>query len=187
MRLNKYLLLAGLMIAPAALAAQTAAPAQTESPKAGDTVYDSAGATMGTVDVVTPQAIVINTGTVKVPVPPTAIGKDAKGFHMAMTKADLEAAGQKAQADAQASVKAAMVAGAQVKDRDGTAVIGTIKATDPQYVTLTTSTGKDVKLPANAFGMSAAGIVVGMTANEFNAAIAGAPPTAAPSPTPSGN
>jgi preprotein translocase subunit YajC len=175
MRLNKYMLLAGLLIAPTGFAAHAAVPAaaQAETPKAGDTIYDSTGATMGTVDVVTPQAVVINTGTIKVPVPPTAFGKNDKGFHMAMTKAELEAAGQKAQADAQAGIKAAMVAGAQVKDRTGAAVIGTIKETDDQFVTLTTEGGKDVKLPLAAVGMTEAGMVVGMTADEFNAAIAG--------------
>lgn len=183
MKASTYLLAAGLMIAPAIASAQTApaAPAagQAAAPAVGDTVYDSTGATMGTVEAVTPQAVVINTGTAKVPVPPTSVGKDAKGWHMAMTKADLEAAAQQAQAAQQQQLKSALTPGAQVHASDGTTVIGTVKAADDQFVTLTSSSGREVKLPIAGFGAGPNGVVVGMTAEQFNAAVGGA---AAPTP-----
>ncbi|MGK6319921.1 hypothetical protein [Sphingomonas sp. DT-204] len=192
MKALSCLFLAGIAATPAALAAQTApAPAQAAAaPAVGETVYDSTGAVMGTVEAVSPQAVVINTGAVTVPVPPTSVGKDAKGWHMAMTKADLEAAGKQAQAQQQAQLKTALTPGAQVRASDGTTVIGTVKAADDQFVTLTSQAGgREVKLPIAGFGLGPSGVVVGMTAEQFNAAVGGAAPAgapgAAPAPAPS--
>ncbi|HWK36720.1 hypothetical protein [Sphingomonas sp.] len=158
--------------APVAPATQEAAPA---TPSVGETVHDSAGAVIGTVEAVTPQAVVIKSGTLSIPVAPASVGKGANGWAMGITKAELEAAGQKAQAEAQAQLKAALVAGAEVKDRTGAAVIATVKAADDQFVTVTSAQGaREAKLPANAFGLTPNGIVIGMTADEFNAAVGGA-------------
>lgn len=157
--------------APVAPAFQQAAPV----PSVGETVHDSTGAVIGTVETVTPQAIVIKSGTLSIPVAPASVGKGADGWVMGVTKAELEAAAQKAQAEAQAQLKAALVAGAEVKDRTGATVVATVKEADDEFVTLTSTQGaREAKLPANAFGLSPNGIVIGMTADEFNAAIGGA-------------
>ena len=74
----------------------------------------SAGVALGTVASVTPQAVVLNTGTAQVPVPPTSIGKTDKGFAMAMTKAQLDSAIAQSQAQAQAALKAKLVPGTAV-------------------------------------------------------------------------
>lgn len=180
------LTIGSLALMPAAALAQQAQPApaaqagaatSATAPTVGTTVYDSAGVALGTVASVTPQAIVLNTGTAQVPVPPTSIGKTDKGFSMAMTKAQLDAAVAQSQAQAQAALKAKLVPGTAVSGLNG-ATLGTIKAADAQFVTLTTAKG-DVKLPANGFSADASGkIVAGITAEQLAAATAGANATA---------
>jgi hypothetical protein len=76
--------------APAAPAAQAAAA------KAGDTIYDSAGEAVGTIESVEGQNAVISTGTAKATVPLSAFASGPKGPTIGMTKAQLEAAIQAA-------------------------------------------------------------------------------------------
>lgn len=156
------------------MAPQTqAAPAAAAAPTVGATIYDSAGVSLGTVASITPQAVILNTGTAQVPVPPASIGKTDKGFAMAMTKADLDAAVATSQAQAQAAVKAKLVPGTAVSGLQG-ASLGTIKAADAEFVTLTTAKG-DVKLPIAGFSADASGkVIVGITADQLAAATAGA-------------
>ncbi|MCP3736319.1 hypothetical protein M9979_15730 [Sphingomonas sp. RP10(2022)] len=154
-------------------AAQTGAAATATAPTVGATIYDSAGVALGTVASITPQAVVLNTGTAQVPVPPTSIGKTDKGFAMAMTKADLDAAVASSQAQAQAAVKSKLVPGTSVSGLQG-ATLGTIKSADAQFVTVTTAKG-DVKLPIAGFSADASGkVIVGITADQLAAATAGA-------------
>jgi hypothetical protein len=96
-----------------------------------------------------------------------------------MTKVELEAAAQSAAASASAAVKSKLVAGAQVYGQSGASSIGTVKDAAGDLVTLTTPKG-DVRLPVAGFAAGADGkIVIGMSAAEFDAAVAGA---AAPAP-----
>ncbi|WP_293873925.1 MULTISPECIES: hypothetical protein [unclassified Sphingomonas] len=176
------LTIGSLMMVPAAALAQQATPAPgaaapaasaATAPTVGATIYDSAGVSLGTVASITPQAVILNTGTAQVPVPPASIGKTEKGFAMAMTKADLDAAVASSQAQAQAAVKAKLVPGTAVSGLQG-APLGTIKAADAQFVTLTTTKG-DVKLPIAGFSADASGkVIVGITADQLAAATAGA-------------
>lgn len=158
--------------APAAGATATASATAT-APTVGTTIYDSAGVALGTVASITPQAIVINTGSAQVPVPPASVGKTDKGFAMAMTKADLDAAVASSQAQAKAAVQAKLTPGTSVSGLNG-ATLGTIKAADAQFVTMTAAKG-DVKLPIAGFSADASGkIVAGITAEQLAAATAGA-------------
>lgn len=170
--------------APAAGAtAQAGASATATTPTVGTTIYDSAGVALGTVASITPQAVVLNTGTAQVPVPPTSIGKTDKGFAMAMTKSQLDAAVAASQAQAQAAVKAKLVPGTAVTGLNG-ATLGTIKSADAQFVTLTTAKG-DVKLPINGFSADASGkIIAGVTADQLAAATASAAASATSSAAP---
>ena len=176
------LTIGSLMMVPAAALAQQAQPApgaaatatgSATAPTVGATIYDSAGVSLGTVASITPQAVILNTGTAQVPVPPASIGKTDKGFAMAMTKADLDAAVASSQAQAQAAVKSKLTPGTSVTGLNG-ATLGTIKAADAQFVTLTTAKG-DVKLPIAGFSADASGkIVAGITADQLAAATTGA-------------
>lgn len=182
----------GMLAAAPAFAQTTPAPAQTPAPAgapaaaasanvaAGATVYDTSGGVIGTVASVNGDVVVIDTGTHKAGVPMTSIGKGAKGPTMAMTKTQLDAAAAQQQQQAQAQVQQSLVAGAQVKSLNGTAVVGTVKSADAQFVTLTTPKG-EVKLPTSGFSMGPSGLIVGLTAQQFDAAVSGA--AAAPATT----
>lgn len=159
--------------APGAAAPAASANASATAPTVGATIYDSAGVALGTVASITPQAVVLNTGSAQVPVPPASIGQTDKGFAMAMTKADLDAAVASSQAQAQAALKAKLVPGTAVSGMQG-AALGTIKTADADFVTLTTPKG-DVKLPIGGFSADASGkVIVGITADQLAAATASA-------------
>lgn len=163
--------------APGQASSTTAPSGATSSasatPTVGATVYDSTGAVVGTVDSMAPGAAVINTGTNKVALPLNAIGPGAKGLTASMTKQQLDAAAAQAQAQAVSQMRAKLVPGAKVNGSAG-APVGTVKAADSEYVTLTTPKG-DVKLPVNGFGPGPNDtIVIGLTAAQLDAAVAGA-------------
>lgn len=171
-----YGALALASIAPAALVAQQAPvpatpPAATAAPKVGATVTGKDGQPAGTIAQITAEAVVVDTGTNKVPVPPTSIGQDAKGATIAMTKAELDAAYAQAAQQAQANFASQLTPGKAVQGVNGTPV-GTIKSADAQFVTVTTAKG-DVKLPVAGFGPGPDGTVrVGATAAQIDAALA---------------
>jgi hypothetical protein len=184
------LVAAGALIAPAAVAqvapAGTAQPGAAQpatsgsaTPTVGAQIHDAAGLPVGTVDSITAQAVVVNTGTNKVGLPANAIGSDGKGgFVSSLTKVQLDAAYQQQAAQAGAQLKTKLVAGAAVSSADGTA-LGTIKSVDEQYVTLTTAKG-DVQLPATVFALDASGNVAAqMTAAQFQAAVSQVKPATA--------
>lgn len=163
---------------PATGAAQaTGAASATATPTVGATVYGSAGTPVGTIESVSADAVVINTGTGRLALPPASIGKSEKGLAIGLTKEQLDAQAASAAATAATDLKSKLVAGAAVSARDGKTPLGTIKSADDQFVTVTTTRGTDVRLPIAGFGMGPNGVLLGMTANEFNAAVGG---TAAP-------
>lgn len=165
------------LLIPAVAGAQTAAPAgaqaqtgvQATTPTVGATVYDSTGAVLGTVDQVTPQAVVINIGGTKVGLPPASVGSGPNGLRVATTRADIEAQAKQAQAGQQAQLVSQLTVGTSVRGAGG-ATVGTVKAADAQYVTLTTPRG-DVKLPISAFSMGPSGPAITLTAPQLDAAI----------------
>jgi len=63
--------------------------------KAGATLYDSSGASVGKIDSVTAKGAVLDTGKVKVTVPLSSLAKSDKGLVIGMTKAQIEAAAKK--------------------------------------------------------------------------------------------
>lgn len=184
------LIVAGaLLLSPVAVAAQQAstpatAATPTAAPTVGATVYDTSGAPVGTIATSNASVVTIDTGSHKVPVPASSIGHGAKGALIAMTQAQLNTAYEQASAQATAQVKQKLVAGTPVSGVNGTNTIATIKAADDQYVTLTTSKG-DVKLPVSAFSTNAKGtVIVGMTAEQFDAALSSTTPAASTPATP---
>lgn len=158
--------------APASGQPQAQTSAQATAPTVGATIYDSAGVSIGTVEQVTPQAVVVNTGAGRVSLPPTSIGPGPQGLRIALTKAQVDAAAQQAQAGAQQQLQAALTPGASIRGAGG-AVVGTVKSADAQTVTMTTDRG-DVQLPVSGFGMGPNGPVIGLTSAQLDAAIAAA-------------
>lgn len=86
--------------APAATAAPsdnapTAAATQADL-KAGAEVYDTAGVTVGTIQSVTATGAVVASGKLRAEVPTASFAKNAKGLVIGITKAEFEAAVNKA-------------------------------------------------------------------------------------------
>jgi hypothetical protein len=152
---------------PVPATAPQAPAAASATPTVGATVYDSAGAVLGTVTQVTPQAVTVDVGGKPAPLPANAIGSGPRGLQVAVTRAQVEA--QLAQAVGSA-LEQQLVAGAQVRGTGG-AVVGTVKSADAELVTVTTAKG-DVRLPRSGFAAGTNGVVVGLTAAQLDAAIA---------------
>ncbi len=76
---------------PAAAAAQ-AAPAQAIAPKAGDTIFDNTGASIGPVDSVSDQQFVLSSAAGKATLKIDSLAMGANGLTINMTKAQFEAA-----------------------------------------------------------------------------------------------
>ncbi|WP_417621055.1 hypothetical protein [Parasphingorhabdus sp.] len=160
---------AALLAASPALA-QDAAP--TVEAKVGMKVYGPNGGDVGTVDSVSDGAVVVDTGKNKAALATNAFAKAENGLSIMMTKADLDAAIEKAAADAQAQLLASLTPGTEVKTVTGAAVIGTIQESDADYVTVEHN-GQPVKLPVAAFMAKADGVSITMTEEQFKAALAG--------------
>jgi hypothetical protein len=110
----------------------------------------------------------------KVSLPAKAFGSGPKGAMIAMTRAQLDAAAVQAATDAAAALKLKLIAGAPVHGVGGSAVVGNVKTVEDQFVVVTTPKGS-ARLPIAAFGIGAGGeIIIGMTAAQFEAAVAAA-------------
>ena len=152
-----------------AAATPLAANAQTApAPQAGAAAPAAGAATAAAPTV---GATVVDTGTVKAAVPLSSFGTGPKGPTLAMTKAELEAAAGQGAAQAAAQFQSQLTTGATVYGAGGTSV-GTIKAVEGEFVTLTTPKG-DARLPKGSFGPGPQGVTIGMTAAQLDAAMAG--------------
>lgn len=166
--------LAGSALAAAPALAQTSAPAPATAPATapvnvtvGATVVDTANAPVGTIEAVANGAATISTGTTKAALPLTAFAQGPNGLVIAMTRADLEAA--------VASAKPAEIAvGATVSGPQG-GKVGTVESVSGDLVTVATATTK-VQLPKKAFAQGPDGLVIGMTAEQLDAAAKAAAP-----------
>ena len=160
--------------APAATTPAAGAAAATPNVAAGAKVHDAQGGEVGTVDSVANGVAVVDTGTNKVGLPLASFGTGANGPMIAMTKAELDAAATQGAQKEAAELKAQLTPGAAVYGKAG-AQVGTIKAADAEYVTLTREKG-EVKLPLGAFGKGSSGPMIAMTAEELDQAMAAATP-----------
>jgi len=159
-----------------ALLAATPALAQDAAPvvkaQVGMKVYGPNGADVGIVDSVTDGAVVVDTGKNKAALATDAFAKADNGLSIMMTRVDLDAAVEKAAADAKAKLLASLTPGTEVKSVTGAAVIGTIQESDAEYVTVDHD-GQAVKLPVDAFISQNDGVAIAMTEDQFKAALAG--------------
>jgi preprotein translocase subunit YajC len=146
--------------------APAAAASATTSVTAGATVYDAAGVEVGTIKSVDATNFVIDTGKNTATMALTTLSAGAKGPVLGLTREQLDAAAEKAGADAAAALSASLVAGAEVRASDGTTVLGKVgEVTETDFVL---DTGKArVKLPKTSVAKGESGLVVGMTAEQF--------------------
>lgn len=154
----KSSLIIGLALAAVSMPAAAAVTA-------GATVKDTSGGVVGTIVRVEGDQLLLKTDRHEVRLPVASFTATDDGALFAMTQAQLNADIDRAQAAAAASV----VAGATVKGVSGN-VVGTIEAVDDSVVTLKLTSGKTIRLPRSAVGGSPSGPVIGLTAEQMEAA-----------------
>lgn len=149
-------------------AAESATPAAATAANVtvGATVYDAAGAEVGTVKSVAAPNFVLDTGKNAATLALSALGTGPKGPVIGMTRVQLDAAAEKAAADATAALAAAIVVDAPVHASDGTTVLGKIAEVAEADFILDTGTTR-VKLPKTSVANGATGLMIGMTAQAF--------------------
>lgn len=158
----QFSFLAGLALAAVSVPAASAVTA-------GATVKDTAGGVVGTIVKVDGSNLVLKTDKHEVTLPVASFTATADGALFGLTRAQLNAEVDKAQAAAAAQI----VAGAKVKGPAG-AEVGTIEAVDAQFVTLKLASGATVRAPRTAFAGGPNGPVTSLTAEQLEAAAKGA-------------
>jgi hypothetical protein len=161
-------LLGALLVPASALAQAESAPAAGASLAVGATVYDPQGGEVGTIESVSGDSVVLNTGTNKATLPKTAFGSGSKGPTVNATKAQVDAAVAQAAAKATAARDAALVPGAAVHGKAGSPV-GTVKEVTGDNVILDRPGGA-VTLTRQFFTAGANGLSLTLTAAELDAA-----------------
>lgn len=149
-----------------------AAFAQAADVKAGATVYDPQGGTVGTVDSVADGAAVVNTGAHTVALPLDKFATSEKGPVISVTKQQLDEIAAQADADAAAKLNTALVAGAAVVDNAGVA-LGTIDKVDGDTVVLKTEKGP-VSLTRKYFAVANGALMALVTKDQVLAALSSA-------------
>jgi len=176
----KYLVLAlagsaGLALPAFAQATQTTAPAPaasaapaTATVTAGATVVDTTGAPVGTIESVNGANAVLSTGTAKASIPVASFAKGPKGLVIGITKTDLEA-------QVAAATKPTEIAAGMAVSGPGGAAVGKVDSVNGDLVTVATANTK-AQLPKTAFAQGPNGLVIGMTADQIDAAAKAATP-----------
>lgn len=179
--------LAAVALSPFAAYAQgtpaaQAAPAAGAAPTVGAKVFDVKGGEVGTIEKVDAANAVVFTGTKRATLPVNAFGKNEKGLLISMTQAELNTAVAAAETKASGSLDTALVADAQVKSKDGTAV-GTIQKVEGDNVTIALTEGGPVTVTKQYLSAGADGtLALTMNAAEFKSAVAAASQSAATAP-----
>jgi preprotein translocase subunit YajC len=163
------LLLTGVALATATVAtAQAPASAQVT---AGATVYDTSGGTLGTIASVEGSDAIIDTGANKLAIPLASFGAGTNGPVLAATKAQLDGAAVEAATAARAALMAKLVPGAEIRGQAGQTVIGSVKSVSGDLVLITTPEG-EVNVPSTSLKAGPSGLLLQMSADEFNKAVA---------------
>ena len=161
--------------APAMAQAPAAAPA-TAGIAVGAKTFDSTGAELGTVASVTNGKVVVDLGAGKqVSMLESAFSMLEKGPTIGGTRADVLAAVNQGEANADAKLAAVLQVGADVRSANGSAVLGKVKEIRATGVVMTTASG-DVELPREAFFAGPSGLATSFTADQFADAVAATPP-----------
>ena len=153
--------------APAA-AATAAAPAAAPAVTVGDSVSDTTGAPVGTIESVSGGNAVLSTGVAKAAIPVASFAKGPNGLVIGITKADLEAK------VAQATTPTSIAVGMAISGPTG-APVGKVDAVAGDMITVATANTK-AQLPKTAFAQGPNGLVIGMTAEQLDAAAKAAAP-----------
>jgi len=141
----------------------------------GTQVTDASGGPVGTVSAVQGDNYLVKTDKHEVLLPKTSFTPADGKLLFGMTQAQLDAEIEKGQAAADASVKA----GATVKGLQGTE-IGKIESVSESGVVIALTSGKKIQVARSGVRGNADGtVIVGLTADQLNAAEASSDPAAA--------
>lgn len=174
--------LLGAVLTPAAALAQDIPDAVASALAVGAMVYAPDGSEVGTIKSMPGGNVVISTGKHDATLPASVFGRNEKGLLISMTKAQLDAAVEAAEAKANAAMDAALVADAQIHSKDGV-VIGTVQKVEGDDVTIDLPEGTAITLKKEHLTVGQNGLSLFMTAAEFKAAVGAA---TAPQATPEG-
>lgn len=176
------LLTAAMSAAPAVMAQQApaegaaTAEASGAAVSVGATVLGNDGSPVGTVESISGEVVVIDTGKHKAPVPATAIGNDGSNPSVNITKAQLDEMMDAQVAEANTRRDAALVQGAQVISANGNPA-GTLAEVNlaGDVIVLDSPTGK-VAMKKEHFAMDSEGRLMALFTREQieTAAAAGA-------------
>jgi hypothetical protein len=175
----KYLVLAlagsTVLAVPAFAQATQPAPTAAAAPAAaavtvGANVVDATGAPVGTIESVSGGNAVLSTGVAKAAIPVGSFAKGPNGLVVGITKADLEA-------KVAAATKPTDIAAGMAISGPGGAAVGKVDAVSGDMVTVATANSK-AQLPKTAFAQGPNGLVIGMTADQIDAAAKAAAPAA---------
>ena len=155
--------------------APTAVPAASAATQLqpGATVYDASGAEAAKIESVTDAGVSVDTGTNKLTIPAASFGVGANGPVISATKAQLDAAATQAGSQAKAALMAKLTPGAEVRGQAGQTVLGSIKSVTGDLVLVTTRNG-DVNVSSSSFLPGPTGVLLQMSADDFNKAVAAA-------------
>jgi len=128
----------------------------------GAQVLDGSGNPVGTITAVNGDVVTVKTDKVDANLGTASFAQQDGKLYIGMTQAELNAAVEKSNAAAEAS----LTVGAEVKDSAG-ASAGTIEAIDAEFVTIKLASGKSVRIPRNGIAGSANGAVIGLTAADL--------------------
>ena len=165
MRIRNFAIAASLMCLSPVAAAPVLAQARATI-TAGMEVRGPNDSLVGTVKTVNGDFVIVATDRHEASLPKASFTPHEGKLLFGMTRDQLNAEVDKAQAAA----SAALIPGAVVQGAAGVQV-GTIDAIDDTGVTLKLQSGKLVKLPRNGIGVGPSGPVIGMTAAELEAVV----------------
>jgi len=157
-------------------AAPAAVPAAVPTePAVGLTVYDTNGDTVGTINQYDGQTVVLDTGDNMASFAKTAIGANAKGLFIELSKSQIDRAVDAAEQEAGQKLAALLVPGATVLSSDNVEV-GTVKEIDAAGNVVIEREAGPIALPKNQFVAGATGgLSLAFTAAQLEAAIGGTP------------
>ena len=176
MKLKHILVIAGALGAsPLAVsgALAQAAPAASAAVQVtvGATVYGPQGDEVGKVEKVEAGNAVINTGKHSAAIPANALGRNAKGLLVSMTRDQLDAAVEAAEAKAAGNLDQALVAGAAIHSADGKD-LGKIGSVSPEGLVTVQRASGSFALKKDMFTTDANGVALRLTEAQINAALA---------------
>ena len=149
--------------------------AQADAFKVGTVVTDANGGAVGTVTAVNGDVVTVHTDKLDANLAKGSFTPSEGKLLVGLTQAELNAAVEKDQAAAAAS----LAVGAEVKGTGG-AALGTIDEINAEYVTIKLASGNKVRVPRSGVVGSANGAVVGLTAEQLEAQVSASGQAATP-------